>query len=188
MARSRDTERCTGCGPPEAIRNVVAQMQAGEENRLLYVGMTRAKSHMVLSYSTNDKRRPGPWARLIAQQLVEPRDNRDRRFVPDQRALRSDAGAAAGRCATGERLCGPLAAAGSARLYCIDHRHQRVCAMPEQVFSVPVYRLGGRIDRFVDIDRLAAGRHMANWKPAKSARRFTRSSPECMSIAGGRVR
>ena len=33
-------------------------MQAGEENRLLYVGMTRAKSHMVLSYSTNDKRKP----------------------------------------------------------------------------------------------------------------------------------
>ena len=49
-------------------------MQAGEENRLLYVGMTRAKSHMVLSYSTNEKRKPGPWARLITQQLVQARD------------------------------------------------------------------------------------------------------------------
>jgi ATP-dependent exoDNAse (exonuclease V) beta subunit len=67
-------------GVPDAAHenntDLAARMQAGEENRLLYVGMTRAKSHMVLSYSTNDKRRPGPWARLIAQQLVETRDSR----------------------------------------------------------------------------------------------------------------
>ena len=44
------------------IRNVRSQMQTGEENRLLYVGMTRAKSHMVLSYSLTDKRKGGPWA------------------------------------------------------------------------------------------------------------------------------
>jgi ATP-dependent helicase/nuclease subunit A len=65
-------------GVPDAAHDknteLAARMQAGEENRLLYVGMTRAKSHMVLSYSTNDKRKPGPWARLISQQLVEPRD------------------------------------------------------------------------------------------------------------------
>ena len=67
-------------GVPDAAHDkntdLAARMQAGEENRLLYVGMTRAKSHMVLSYSTNDKRRPGPWARLISQQLVETRDGR----------------------------------------------------------------------------------------------------------------
>ena len=47
-------------------------MQSGEENRLLYVGMTRAKSHTVLSYSLNDKREGGPWAQLIARQLGGP--------------------------------------------------------------------------------------------------------------------
>jgi ATP-dependent exoDNAse (exonuclease V) beta subunit len=60
----------------EKNKQLAERMQAGEENRLLYVGMTRAKSHMVLSYSTNEKRKPGPWARLIAQQLVETRDPR----------------------------------------------------------------------------------------------------------------
>ena len=67
-------------GVPDAAHgkntDLATLMQTGEENRLLYVGMTRARSHMVLSYSTNDKRRPGPWARLIAQQLVEPQDRR----------------------------------------------------------------------------------------------------------------
>ena len=44
--------------------------QAGEENRLLYVGMSRAKSHVVLSYSVTEKRKGGPWARLIDSQLA----------------------------------------------------------------------------------------------------------------------
>jgi ATP-dependent helicase/nuclease subunit A len=54
------------------------QMQSGEENRLLYVGMTRAKNHTVLSYSLTDKRKGGPWAQLVARQLVDPMDRRVR--------------------------------------------------------------------------------------------------------------
>lgn len=46
--------------------------QSGEENRLLYVGMTRAKSHMLLSYSVTAKRKGGPWAQLTSQRLAVP--------------------------------------------------------------------------------------------------------------------
>jgi ATP-dependent helicase/nuclease subunit A len=42
-----------------------------EENRLLYVGMTRAKEHLVLSWSTT-KRRSGQWPALIAGKLNLP--------------------------------------------------------------------------------------------------------------------
>ncbi len=59
------------------------RMQAGEENRLLYVGMTRAKSQMVLSYSVTERRRGGPWARLISERLVDPKDSRVRIATTD---------------------------------------------------------------------------------------------------------
>lgn len=61
----------------EANTALGKKTQAGEENRLLYVGMTRAKSHTVLSYSVTEKRpKGGPWAKLIAEQLVDPADPR----------------------------------------------------------------------------------------------------------------
>jgi ATP-dependent exoDNAse (exonuclease V) beta subunit len=40
--------------------------------------MTRAKNHTVLSYSLTDKRKGGPWAQLVARQLVDPADSRVR--------------------------------------------------------------------------------------------------------------
>lgn len=68
----------------KANTQVLERAQGEEENRLLYVGMTRAKSHMVLSYSATEKRRGGPWAQLIARQLVEP-------SAPGVRLLTADA-------------------------------------------------------------------------------------------------
>ena len=62
----------------QANTNRAQQAQSGEENRLLYVGMTRAKSHMVLSYSVTEKRKGGPWAQLISRQLVDTADRRVR--------------------------------------------------------------------------------------------------------------
>lgn len=44
-----------------------------EENRLLYVGMTRAKEHLVMSWSSTGKER-GQWPRLIASRLQLPTD------------------------------------------------------------------------------------------------------------------
>lgn len=66
-----------------ANADLIDMTQAGEENRLLYVGMTRAKQHMVLSYSITAKRRGGPWAQLISRRLVEPQDARVRITTSD---------------------------------------------------------------------------------------------------------
>ncbi|MEP6714954.1 MAG: UvrD-helicase domain-containing protein, partial [Terriglobia bacterium] len=41
------------------------QRERDEENRLLYVAMTRAEQHLILSYSWDGKKRPGGWAKLL---------------------------------------------------------------------------------------------------------------------------
>ncbi len=79
--------RATRRGVPDTAHDanceLADRMQAGEENRLLYVGMTRAKSQMVLSYSVTERRRGGPWARLISERLVDPKDSRVRIATTD---------------------------------------------------------------------------------------------------------
>jgi len=51
-----------------AIRQALKQREAEESNRLLYVAMTRAEHHLVLSYTTNGKK-PQNWAAIIAERL-----------------------------------------------------------------------------------------------------------------------
>ena len=48
----------------EANNTVLSARESHEENRLLYVAMTRAEEHLILSYSCG-KTRPRNWARLI---------------------------------------------------------------------------------------------------------------------------
>ena len=94
-------------GVPDAAHgkntDLAKLMQAGEENRLLYVGMTRAKSHMVLSYSTNDKRKARPvgasYRATAGRAARQPCLDHSSRRSP-----RADAGAAAGCRAAGEHL------------------------------------------------------------------------------------
>ncbi len=53
-----------------AIRQQLKQREKEEGNRLLYVAMTRAEEHLVLSYSLNDKKKPAGWAALIADKMA----------------------------------------------------------------------------------------------------------------------
>jgi len=52
-----------------AIRHELKQREKEEGNRLLYVAMTRAEEHLVLSFSTNGKK-PQNWAALVAERLA----------------------------------------------------------------------------------------------------------------------
>jgi ATP-dependent exoDNAse (exonuclease V) beta subunit len=51
-----------------AIRQELKQREKEEGNRLLYVAMTRAEDHLVLSFSTNGKK-PQNWAATVADRL-----------------------------------------------------------------------------------------------------------------------
>jgi ATP-dependent exoDNAse (exonuclease V) beta subunit len=51
-----------------AIRQQLKQREKEEANRLLYVAMTRAEEHLVLSFSTNEKK-PQNWAAIVADRL-----------------------------------------------------------------------------------------------------------------------
>lgn len=48
----------------EANKAVASKREADEENRLLYVAMTRAAEHLILSYSCG-KSRPSNWAKIV---------------------------------------------------------------------------------------------------------------------------
>lgn len=45
----------------------LTQREKEEENRLLYVAMTRAEQHLILSYSHDGKRKPAHWAKRVAE-------------------------------------------------------------------------------------------------------------------------
>jgi ATP-dependent helicase/nuclease subunit A len=76
-----------------AIRMELRLREEEESNRLLYVAMTRAEEHLVLSYSTNGKK-PQNWAAVVAERLAvrsvdarrDPpaRHDRDESAVPVQ--------------------------------------------------------------------------------------------------------
>ena len=51
-----------------AIREELKQREEEEGNRLLYVAMTRAEEHLVLSFS-NDGKKPSNWAELVKNNL-----------------------------------------------------------------------------------------------------------------------
>ena len=51
-----------------AINEELKRREKEESNRLLYVAMTRAEEHLVLSYSTNGKK-PQNWAAIVAERL-----------------------------------------------------------------------------------------------------------------------
>jgi len=51
-----------------AINEELKQREKEESNRLLYVAMTRAEEHLVLSFSTNGKK-PQNWAAVVAERL-----------------------------------------------------------------------------------------------------------------------
>ena len=51
-----------------AIRQELKQREKEEGHRLLYVAMTRAEEHLVLSFSTNGKK-PQNWAAIVAERL-----------------------------------------------------------------------------------------------------------------------
>jgi CRISPR/Cas system-associated exonuclease Cas4 (RecB family) len=69
--RNPATETGQGDVAWHANRDEVNRAADAEENRLLYVGMTRAKEHLVLSWSNTGRER-GQWPRLIASQLQLP--------------------------------------------------------------------------------------------------------------------
>jgi ATP-dependent exoDNAse (exonuclease V) beta subunit len=50
------------------IREAWKQREEHEGNRLLYVAMTRAEQHLVLSFTVGQKR-PGNWARIVSEAL-----------------------------------------------------------------------------------------------------------------------
>ena len=50
------------------------QRESEEGNRLLYVAMTRAQDHLILSYSISETRKPANWAKLLEALLEAPRD------------------------------------------------------------------------------------------------------------------
>lgn len=52
----------------EENKNIEGQQRCREENRLLYVGMTRAEQHLVLSWSKKSKN--GSWASVIEPKLA----------------------------------------------------------------------------------------------------------------------
>ena len=71
-----------------AIRQELKQREKEEGNRLLYVAMTRAEEHLVLSFSTNGKK-PQNWAAIVAERLpVRPVT-----APPDRPAPREDVAA-----------------------------------------------------------------------------------------------
>ncbi len=54
------------------VRNseYLKQREKEESNRLLYVAMTRAMDHLILSYSFSEKKKPTNWAKLVEAKLV----------------------------------------------------------------------------------------------------------------------
>ena len=69
----------------EANKIALRDRESREENRLLYVAMTRAEEHLILSYSCG-KSKPGNWARLMESRFnigqLPP--------LPEPRRLQSD--------------------------------------------------------------------------------------------------
>ncbi len=69
-----------------AIRAERKQREEEESHRLLYVAMSRAEQHLVLSFS-NSGRKPEHWAKLVCQQLhldvEQPRDEILTQQAPD---------------------------------------------------------------------------------------------------------
>ncbi len=45
--------------------NRLRQRETEEENRLLYVAMTRAEEHLILSYTRDPEKKPSRWAKLV---------------------------------------------------------------------------------------------------------------------------
>src|SRR5207249_1134183 len=52
-----------------ALKEEWKQRDEAEASRLLYVAMTRAEKHLVLSFSASEKK-PANWARVVAEKLV----------------------------------------------------------------------------------------------------------------------
>jgi ATP-dependent helicase/nuclease subunit A len=69
-----------------AIRDERKKREGDEANRLLYVAMSRAEQHLVLSFSGSGKK-PDHWAKLVCERLAikpeEPRDEILTRQAPD---------------------------------------------------------------------------------------------------------
>ena len=65
----------TGAGQPDrAHKKIVEEIkerEAAEENRLLYVAMTRAEDHLILSYA--EKKRLSGWPKLVTQAIAPTR-------------------------------------------------------------------------------------------------------------------
>ncbi|MDE3166383.1 MAG: UvrD-helicase domain-containing protein, partial [Acidobacteriota bacterium] len=68
-----------------ALHEEWKQRDEEESHRLLYVAMTRAEEHLVLSFSTSEKK-PGNWSKVVAERLGldpgTPRDAVERRQSP----------------------------------------------------------------------------------------------------------
>jgi ATP-dependent helicase/nuclease subunit A len=66
----RESSSQKGCG--DAVHNAITyarkQTRDEEENRLLYVAMTRAEEHLVLSFSASKSK--GPWSNLLKRKLL----------------------------------------------------------------------------------------------------------------------
>ena len=79
-------------GRPDAFHRVntklTTEKEKQEENRLLYVALTRAEEHLILSYTRTKSKRA--WARLAESKLVESTAEWD--AVPHERELESPYG------------------------------------------------------------------------------------------------
>ncbi|MBS1858372.1 MAG: UvrD-helicase domain-containing protein [Acidobacteria bacterium] len=69
----------------DALREEWKQRDEEESNRLLYVAMTRAEEHLVLSFSAGEKK-PANWAKLVAEKLAldpaAPRESTETHVSP----------------------------------------------------------------------------------------------------------
>jgi ATP-dependent exoDNAse (exonuclease V) beta subunit len=88
------SDRDKGIGDSWHIRNAARfeEREKHEEHRLLYVAMTRAEEHLILSYSRG-KRAPQNWAKIV-DQLEASEDISILETADEPPALRADADAA----------------------------------------------------------------------------------------------
>ncbi len=120
-----------GCSDP-AHRAIVEEMdkkEAAEENRLLYVAMTRAQNRLILSYA--ETRRSSPW-----QKLAESRG------PGIGRAARADGNRIGSRRDRGGHPR-PAGGLGPVRFRRSGHLGRDVSGLPSPLLSEPVLRLGG---------------------------------------------
>ena len=109
-----------------AIRQELKQREKEEGHRLLYVAMTRAEEHLVMSFSTNGKK-PQNWAALVADRLPVRSVDQPPRARPIARN---------GRSRGSHPVSGAAGSYGAARFASERHLHRYVCGLPSPLLPL----------------------------------------------------